>query len=178
MHPFSKDAFHKNSVPAMILIFLVSTGIGLEVKWLYDSWTNQGWLYSRVAPLLGIERHPEAVAYVRFEHDPDPMEGFGLDVRVAALHALSQNVTPESIRAIARILESDPDSELRRHAAFILGSMDDPLAVPPLHRTIQSLAPVEVRKAAVLALGQMDRPDAREALLSVLHEITPALENP
>jgi HEAT repeat protein len=79
-----------------------------------------------------------------------------------AMEALARFSTPETAAELIALL-GDPDADLVKHAAALLGLMGDPAAVGPLARLLEG-ENASIRFAAARALVQLNLPDARAAL--------------
>ncbi|MEZ4699680.1 MAG: HEAT repeat domain-containing protein [Rhodothermales bacterium] len=171
----------KHTLPALALILVLSAGVVFEVKWLYRSWVDQGWLYEWVSSWRGGPERAEPRYEARFVLEvaptaPEAVARAGRDVRMAALHALAQDGSAEALKALIRILEDDMDADIRRQAAYALGQRGDAHAVKALLKVAMSQTAADVRKAAVHALGEIDTEAAREALRQVIETYAPLAE--
>lgn len=121
-------------------------------------------------------RHPEAAVRFRATLDapadiptPDLIELLRGDpepgVREVATWALVQR-GPAAFDAVSAHL-ADPDADVRRQMAHVLGKLADPRGVAPLAALLSDPAP-EVAAKAAFALGQLGGPDAVAALAAAL----------
>lgn len=74
----------------------------------------------------------------------------------------------ESTLKLAELL-GDPVPEVRRMAAFVLGSLGDPRAIDPLKRTLNDSAE-DVRWNGAIALGRLGDDSGRKVLLKVVRQ--------
>lgn len=93
-----------------------------------------------------------------------------LEVRQAAVAALSNMGDPRAVQALMRILRDDAVDDVRAAAAFALGEIEDPAAVPALAEALRTDRSAEVRKNAAWALGQIEDARAVEALGAALND--------
>jgi HEAT repeat protein len=93
-------------------------------------------------------------------------------LKVAAVHAMGRSCEPRWMPLLLRELANE-EAEVRYEAAAALGSLGDEGAVPPL---VQALSDPdeEVVGASIAALGEIGGRDARQALLELSREGTPA----
>ena len=91
-------------------------------------------------------------------------------VRSFAVFALGVKRTDESLPALLRILETDPDYGIRADAAGALGYLEDNRAFEALVRAFYEDVEWLVRFSAAVALGNLKDPRAYELLLKALDE--------
>ncbi len=147
---------------ALALILALSVGLWFEARWLHRIWAERGWLYEWVMGTPDADGAMVATAHVHIHVGAD--RGDRDDARIAALHVLAREASPEGVAALEAVLAGDADVEVRRQAAYALGTTGSHRAVAVLLRVAHSNAPLHVRKASVEALGTMESEAARAAL--------------
>src|SRR5207237_5032225 len=93
-------------------------------------------------------------------------------MKVAAVHAMGRSCEPRWLPLLLREL-SNEEAEIRYEAAIALGSLGDQSAVANLVGTLSD-PDEEVGGASIAALGEMGGREAREALMEISREGSPA----
>jgi len=93
-------------------------------------------------------------------------------MKVAAVHAMGRSAEPRWLPLLVRELANE-EAEVRYEAATALGALGDESTVPHLVKALTD-ADEEVCGASITALGEIGGRDAREALLELSREGSPA----
>jgi HEAT repeat protein len=90
-------------------------------------------------------------------------------VRLRALLGIERSGDPDSAFEVVKVMEHDPDLDLRVVAARALGSLGNPEAVPALRIKITSHHPV-LREQSVLSLMKLGNENVGEYLIQELED--------
>ncbi len=96
------------------------------------------------------------------------------EVRQAAVHVLRKSCRPEAIAALVERLRLDSNKAVRENAAWVLGEIGHPLAVPGLISKLQDECS-SVRVRVVEALGKLGDPRSTESLAPLLRDSNPGV---
>jgi HEAT repeat protein len=90
------------------------------------------------------------------------------EVRKAAIYAIADAESADTVAVLKDIMGTEKDPELRKAVVYAMGDIESDEAIDALLEVVAKDNNQEIRKAAIYALSDVDSPRAKDALLEIL----------